>query len=729
MSAVPRARPALAAETGAATLALRLGAPGERPELKKNLVVRRQVQMGEARFMVKNRDRMKYYIFPDYEWRLIELFDGTRTRAGIVDDYNATYSFDPIELPLVLEYEEMLRKIDLVEQSVAEKSLQLLAHTREARKRAADEKAEGFNPFFLLFNVLDPEEFLKRTVKYVRWIWTPPVAIAWALAVAWTVGVFVLHWEPIFTGTYELYAFLRKPFLDAVYFFFLLSFIGFFHEFGHAYAVKIYGGEVHDIGIALLYFTPAFYCDTTDALLFPNKWHRLWVTTAGIYVEGFVCAGATALWVASYPDTLLHDLAFKTMLFTGISTIFFNINPLVKIDGYYALTSVLEMPDLREDAFRYIGLFFQKHVLRLQVEVPVATKRRRRIYWIYGPLALAYIGVIMSFIASVLSNLFHKIAPDFALALLVLSLGFIFKKRLRLITRTARLVHLDKKEYVMSSAARPRLFLAVGALFLVLFVPFRRETITAEGVLSPVKRLRIEAPEAGTIEAILVQESDTVKEGDILFRMSSSAAEAAVARFRGARDRSTAAAGAALVEGTANEVYAGERRALSAEAGLRSEAVRALKLTVKSPITGLVLTPRIQDLQKRFVAAGSLLAEVGDCRQLVAALPVSERLLDELQEGAPVKAYVLQRPLGAIHGIVKRISPATAGQPKTAAEGAEPALPTALPDRFVALAFFDNPGGTLRPGSTIRAKIAGRRHSFAARGWRVLRRWLRTVFW
>ena len=729
MSAVPRSRPALAAETGAALLAEKFGARGDRPELKKNLVVRRQVQMGEARFMVKNPDVMKYYIFPENEWRLIELFDGTRTRAEVADDYNALYPFDSIDVPLVLEYEEMLRRSELIEQSVAERSLALLAHAKEARKRAAEDKAEGFNPFFLLFNVLDPEEFLKRTVKYVRWVWTPPVFIAWALGVAWTVGVFVLHWDPIFAGTYELYAFLKKPFLDAVYFFFLLSFIGFFHEFGHAYAVKIYGGEVHDIGIALLYFTPAFYCDTTDSLLFTNKWHRLWVTTAGIYVEGFVCAGATALWVASYPDTLLHELAFKTMLFTGISTIFFNINPLVKIDGYYALTSLLEMPSLREDAFRYIGLIFQKHVLRLNVEIPVTTKRRRRIYWIYGPLALAYVGVIMSFVAGVLNGLFRTAAPDFAVPFLVASLAFIFKKRVRLVARISRLVYLDKKEYAMSSAARPRLAIAACVLFLVLFVPFSREMITAEGVLSPVARLRVEAPESGTIDAVLAHESDAVKEGDVLFRMSSSAAEAAMARVRGARDRSTAAAGAALAEGTADEVYADVSRALSAEAGLRSETARALKLTVKSPLTGRVLTPRVEDLEKRYISAGTLLAEVGDCRQLVAALPVSERLLDELKEGAPVRAYVRQGPLGAIHGTVKRISPATAGQPKTAAEGAEPTVPAGSPDRFVALAFFDNAAETLRPGSTIRAKIAGRRLSYAARGWRVLRRWLRTVFW
>ena len=146
----------------------------------------------------------------------------------------------------------------------------------------------------------------------------------------------------------------------------------------------MYGGEVHDMGIALLYFTPAFYCDTTDSLLFPSKWQQLWVTVAGIYIEAIICTIATALWVARYPDTLLHELAYKTMLFTGVSTIFFNINPLVKIDGYYALSSFLEIPELREESFRWLGALFQRHVLRLNVEVPVVSRRKKRIFLVYG---------------------------------------------------------------------------------------------------------------------------------------------------------------------------------------------------------------------------------------------------------------------------------------------------------------------------------------------------------
>jgi hypothetical protein len=141
------------------------------------------------------------------------------------------------------------------------------------------------------------------------------------------------------------------------------------------------------------------------------------------------------------------------------------------------------------------------------------------------------------------------------------------------------------------------------------------------------------------------------------------------------------------------------------------------------------LTSRIEDLENRFVLGGTLLAEVGDCSTLVAGLPVSERLLDDLSIGTEVRGFVRQRPLSPIHGRIVKISPATAEQPKTVTGKAEPSAPTAQPDRFVALAEFDNKDGMLKPGAVLQAKIYSRRASYAARVWRVLRRRFQSVAW
>ena len=507
-------------EEGAAALAARFGAPSERPALRQDLVIRRLVQMGEVVYIFKNARANAYYNFDEGDMVLIRLFDGTRTRHQILDAYQAEFPNETVEMSVVLEYHEMLRKYDLLEQSSTEQHLATLAGLKTARQRAAQQKAEGFDIFFLLFHVLDPDKFLNRTAKYVRWLWSPLAVAVGLLCFGWAFGVISLHWAVIWGGTMELYAFLRHPLLDVIQFFFILTMIGCVHEFAHAYVTKFYGGEVHDIGLALLYFTPAFYCDTTDSILFENKWHGLWVTLAGIYIEAWMCFFAVVLWVVSYPDTLLNELAFKTILFTGVSSVFFNINPLIKIDGYHALSSVLEMPELREESFRYIGASLQRHVLRLPVEVPEASRRKRRIYWIYGLLALAYVGVIMAFIGGLFFNLYHKYFPNFAIALLVVTMYRMFRKRVRLVTRTCRLVYLDKKEILMSPRARKPMLVAAAVLAFLVFVPWGRRSIDSPIVLKPRTTVRLEAPEDAIVSEVLKREGDAVRAGEPVFQLA-----------------------------------------------------------------------------------------------------------------------------------------------------------------------------------------------------------------
>ncbi|MGE5276546.1 MAG: efflux RND transporter periplasmic adaptor subunit [Acidobacteriota bacterium] len=731
MSAVPRTGRLLAARTGdtAAALAERHGAAGDRPALRRDLVIRRVVQMGEVTWVVKNPETVKYYNFQDAEWGLIQLFDGTRTRTEIHEEYRRQFPRDQIAYSLILDFEEMLRKIDLIEQGVAERNLALLAKAKTARQRAAEEKAEGRNIFFIPFHVLDPDRFLNRTVRYVRWIWTPPVAAVWAIAAIWTVGIFVSHWQPIWAGTMELYAFLSKPLLDAVQFFLLLSIIGCIHEFAHAYTTKMYGGEVHDIGIALLYFTPAFYCDTTDSLLFESKWQRLWVTTAGIYVEGFLCAAATFLWVISYPDSFLHDFAYKTMLFTGISTVFFNINPLIKIDGYYALSSLLEIPELREESLQYLGARFQKHVLRLPVEIPEASRRKRRIYWIFGPLALAYVGVVMAFIGGLFYNFYSKYFPNLAGLLLVLTLLRLFRKRVRLVTRTARLFYLDKRDLIMSSRSRKPLLAAAAALAALLLVPWTHRKIRTEIVLRPATEVHLEAPEDAVVAEVLAGEGDAVAPGQPLLRLSSPAAQAEALELRAERGRLEKQESRARGGSDAADVYVAQRRGASVDSALASDAARREQLLVRSPIAGTVLTRRLQDLEGRLVVVGTPLVQVGDCRKLLADLDFTERRLDEIAQGEPVSAMLPGRPLRPAHGRIVSVSAATLAQPATPTSAADPSAPGARPERFVARAEFDNADGTLRPGMAGKSKIYGRRASPLSNVWRVFRRWLQTVVW
>ena len=712
---------------GTEALAARHGKRLERPALKKSLVIRRQVQMGEVTWVVKIPETNKFWLFDEASWGLIELFDGTRTPAEILEEYRRLTADPSIQLTLILDYEEMLRGMDALEQSAAEKNLQLLSKFASLRHRAAEAKSEGFNPLMMLFKVFDPDRILTRTLPWVRWIWRPPMVAVACACFLFTIGVFATRFDTIWAETIELYSFFKKPFWEFVQFWVILTSIGFVHEFSHGYTTKMYGGEVHEMGIALLYFMPAFYCDTTDSVLFPSKWQRLWVTVAGMYVEGIICTIATALWVVTYPDTLVHALAYKTMLFTGLSTVFFNINPLVKIDGYYALSSLLELSELREDSFRWLGALFQRHLLRLNVEVPVLSRRKKRIFAIYGTLALAYLGFVMLFIARLLDGFYARITPDFAVVLLLLTLYLLFRSRVRLVVRVSRLFYLDKKELLMSPRARVPLLAAGGAVVLLLVLPWYPRTIRMNAVLEPVRTARLEAPEDGVVREVLVREGELLRSGQPILRLASPVVVASrladEARLAGA----TGSAGQSRSAGAAGEAYQAERHETAAEASLSSDAARRASLELTSPFEGRLLTARPDDLRGRWVPAGTPLVTVGETSRLAATFPVSERLLRDLTVGETVSLHLAARPFGVVQGRIVLI--ASASSSASGNGTGESLRPPEMPARIVARAVFENPGGELRPGMSGLAKIRGPRVSLAAEAGRILYRWLRGVFW
>jgi putative peptide zinc metalloprotease protein len=714
---------------GVDALAARYGPSTNRPTLKPNLIARRIVQLGEVQWVVKNPDKTKYFFFDEGSWELAQLFDGTRTISEIRDLYQSQFPDETISTAFILEWEESLRKMDLLVQSTVERNLQELSWIQDARRRKADSQAEGFNIFLMPFHVFDPDRFLTRTQKYVRWIWRPPTVAISLVLIALMTGIIVRHFGPIWAQTLELYAFLRKPFWDAVQFFVILCFIGLIHELAHGYVCKFYGGDVHDIGVALFYFAPAFYCDTTDTLLFENKWHRLWVVFAGMYIEAIICSFATFLWVASYPDTLLHELAYKTMLFTGISTLFFNINPLRKIDGYYALSSYLEIPELREDSFEYLAALFKRYVLRLNVQVPTLTRRKRRIFLVYAPLAIVFVILLMLFIGGLLHNLYARYFPNLAGVLLALTLLVLFRAQVRTFMQGLRLVYLDKKEFLMSGRARLSLIVAAAVLLLLVVIPWAPWRLENEAVLRPWTEATLQAPDDGTILTVHFREGDKVGRGDVVAVLDSPTVVSALAGASVAREAMRRQVTRKRDAADAPGVFHAESREAAAAIRLAREEDRLGRLTVTSPISGTMMTRRTQDLSGRFVPAGAAIALVGDCSRLKAEIPVSERLLSSLHTGALVSLQLKARPAHVLRGEIVQIGAAAHDVPPTADGKPQTLRAGETPERFVAVVAFDNADGSALPGMTGRAKISLGRRSFLWRIARILKHWVQTVVW
>ena len=211
--------------------------------------------------------------------------------------------------------------------------------------------------------------------------------------------------------------------------------------------------------------------------------------------------------------------------------------------------------------------------------------------------------------------------------------------------------------------------------------------------------------------------------------LTSPVLDARLGALRALRERLEKEASRLRQAGRPGDVLRAESERTAVEAGLRAEESRLERLTVRSPIEGRVLTPRLEDLAGKGVRAGAVLAEIGDCRRLKARVPVSERLMTNVARGARVAVQLRGRPFVPLEGLVVSIAPATSTVLPAPKASPGSLRPPERPETFVALAEFENPDGRLKPGMSGVARIDSGHSSYLARSGRVLGHWLQTIFW
>ncbi|NIV35522.1 MAG: hypothetical protein GWN58_40540, partial [Anaerolineae bacterium] len=123
------------------------------------------------------------------------------------------------------------------------------------------------------------------------------------------------------------------------------------HELAHALTVKHYGREVREAGPMIYFGFPGFFVDTTDIWM-EGKRARLAVSWSGPY-SGLVLAGMASIAITIWPGAVLNGILFRFAFLTYL-LVFLNLNPLLKLDGYYLLMDWLEIPMLREKSLAFL---------------------------------------------------------------------------------------------------------------------------------------------------------------------------------------------------------------------------------------------------------------------------------------------------------------------------------------------------------------------------------------
>ncbi|MBR0815176.1 peptidase M50 [Bradyrhizobium diazoefficiens] len=375
-----------------------------------------------------------------------------------------------------------------------------------------------------------------------------------------------------------------------------------FHEFGHAYAVKWLGGHVHEVGVMLLVFMPVPYVDASDSAAFQDKWQRALVGAAGILVELFLAAIAIVLWVNS-EEGIFRALMFSVMLIGGVSTVLFNGNPLLRFDGYYVFSDLLEIPNLGSRSNQYLGYLLKRYAFGLtDAQSPVTAPGERFWLFSYSIASFAYRLVVTFAIVVLVANQFFIIGILIAMWSVILMLGLPLLKQLQFLFTNPVLNRKRSRALLVSGA----FVVTCAAIFFLLPLPY---STMAEGIVWVRGEAIVHAGADGIVEEISVSPNTGVTTGTLLIKLSDPGVAARV-RLLEARVAELESRRAMLEVTNQSEMQIAREELRQAQADLALAKQRQTELSVRSRTDGQFILPRATDLVGRFVKKGEVLGYV-----------------------------------------------------------------------------------------------------------------------
>jgi putative peptide zinc metalloprotease protein len=679
----------------------------DRPRLRKDLIIVEQTYRGEQSFIVKDPTTRKYYRFRPAEVAVMRSLDGERTPAEAAEALlDEGIKVSPTAIG---RFAEKLKSMGLCERTLGETSVLLMERLRAQRRaRLRTRRLQG-DILRLRWSFGDPDELMNRTLPYLRFCFTRGFVIASVALFLVYFVVLALKWPEFVRAMGNVYT-LQASLGDYVMLYIAATVIIAMHELAHGFTCKYYGGEVHEIGAMMFYFDIAFFCNVNDAWTFPDLKSRLWVTAAGSWIEMVVASIAAIIWWVTEPGTFISNAALAVFLIGGFAAVLINLNPLIPLDGYYALSDWLEVPNLRRRAFGHLTWLFKTKGLGLEVPMPPADEREQRIFFLYGTLAAAYTGMIFCVVAAIAYGWISRFFGALGLIALLLVAWVATRSLRRDLRRSASDAWRETRAKWAASGRLARIRNGLATLAVVFavagFVPW---PITVDGpfVVSSAASGILAAPDSGVVVDVMIGEGSPVAAGKALVVIRNLELERDLAATSLAVDSLGLLAARARAkgdEGVAARITAQAQAEGARLAGMR-ERVRSL--VIRAPVAGVVASPRPDTLLGRTVSVGdTLLRLTGDRVEARIALEGAGASLT--REGQRVKLIAHADPGTRLDASLASVAP------------------SASPDGMVETRVRLVGAEALRPGMTGEARITLRESNVWGALWWAIRSRIRT---
>ncbi|MBI3464540.1 MAG: HlyD family efflux transporter periplasmic adaptor subunit [Planctomycetes bacterium] len=643
--------------------------------MRPDLLIQRQRHRGQVYWVIKDPVALRYYRLRDEEHEVLRMLDGAASLDSIRSRFEEAFAPQRLDPKRLQAFLGKLHRQGLILAETPGQGRELFSqHAAWRRQRLLGALS---SVLAIRFRGIDPEPLLQRVYPRVRWLFSPAWLGGCTLLVLAALLLVTVNFDSLWSKLPALEQFFSLS--NAAWLAVALMFSKVLHELGHALVCKHLGGECHEMGVLLLAGIPCLYCDVSDAWMIPDKWRRAAIGAAGMAVEVVLAAVCSMLWWFSQPG-LLNSLCFALLISCSVSTLLLNGNPLLRYDGYYILSDLLEVPNLWQrsrDALKQL-------LLRLALGIPEPPAAahagpERLLLASYAALSIAY----GWFVLLAILWLIHRALRVQRLDVLGTILAGLVLAGI-LAPAGWRAVRFVQSPVRMRQARRSRaaLFLAIVGLLLaaVLLVPLPQR-ITAEMIVQPRDAQRVYVSVPGVLESVAVRPGERVAVGQTLAALTNREVDLDVVRLEGQRrlqqtqlrnlhrERISDPSAGARIPQTEEALQQVERQ-------LQQRQEDRSRLTIVAPTAGAVLPPirallsddTSPDARKAaespleqsslgsFLPIGATFCLIGDPRRWEAVLAIGQADIELVRPGQKVAVQLAELPGETFAGEVLEIA-------------------------------------------------------------------------
>ena len=446
--------------------------------------------------IVKDPSTKRFFRFDPVQASVLELLDGRRNFEEIAEKVREKHKVEVLPNQIE-EFSEKLRTLLLLDHPYCLAQLEKFPEKRSSRFG---------NLLHIKVHTLNPDRLLGFLERRFRFFFSVSFQYVFAAIAFIALCISILHWETLFNSLGKLISF------NSILLVFLVAVFGAtVHELAHGTALKHYGGKVEEMGIMFLYFIPALYCNVSDAWTLKKR-QRIVVTLAGIYIQIFMWAVATLLWRLLAPDILASRICLIIIMFDGVLCLF-NMNPLIRLDGYYVLSDLVEIPNLRSKALsliknRWLAFFVGSDNSR-QV---LPAGREKRILLRYGTASFIFTAGLILYMGYTISGWMVREYKTWGLIMASILIAMAAPATVKLRVSTSGKFFRTLITRIRKS---PKLSILIIFVLLALFFPWELK-ITSDFTVVPLKEVLVSPQVEGNISKIYVNEGMKVTANSVL---------------------------------------------------------------------------------------------------------------------------------------------------------------------------------------------------------------------